>query len=212
MATNQNGKSESKRRLADDFDDVFDQSLVSTDLPPGQYPARLAGITPVFYVRSQFDKSGEAPRFNFLFAVLNPQTGSVIILPSKLLAPPSRQASGGGVHSKSNLYKILKPLANDDAALWDPRPDTIRNGATIRQFLGRTANVIVERDEEFTRIVDVVVAPMGTTFPSSEESEHAMAAFEATQEERATRTVAPQHSEDNEPPIDDDDSDTRVSA
>lgn len=214
MANQKNGsKEKGKREEAQGYDDAFDTALVSTDLPDGQYPARLAGITPIFMIPSKFEASGKAPRFNFLFAVKNPQTSNVIIVQSKLLSPPSRQAGGGGVHSKSNLYKILKPLAGDDQELWDLRADTIRTGATIRQFVGRPANVIVEKDEEFSRIVDVVIAPRGTEFPSELETAEAMRTYEHNQEERERERASGGGRRDDGPPIDDEDvRDTRVSA
>jgi len=192
MATKQNGNGngkatpKSKIEEATGYDDVFDQPLVSTDLPDGQYPARLAGKTSVFMVPSKFESSGKAPRFKFLFAVRNPQTGHVVILQSKLLSPPSRQAAGGGVNGKSNLYGILKPLAGDDHSIWDLRADTIKSGATINQFIGRTANVVVERDDGgFSRISQVVIAPAGTTFPTDDETTEALMTHEENAEERA---------------------------
>lgn len=178
----------SKIEEAHGYEDVFDQPLVSTDLPDGQYPARLAGKTAVFMVPSRFERTGKAPRFKFLFAVRNPQTGHVVILQSKLLSPPSRQSAGGGVNSKSNLYQILKPLAGDDTALWDLRADTIKSGATMNQFIGRTANVVVERDDGgFSRIEQVVIAPAGTTFPSEDETSDALQTHEDNAEERAAQ-------------------------
>jgi hypothetical protein len=169
METTMNGQQQNKgkRRDAGSVADLLNKPLVSLDMPPGQYPARLAGFGErIYFLPSKFARKGEAPKMDLIFAVRNPATGHVIGL--KLMVTPPKD----GISSKSGIYKALKPLANGDGALWDGGTDNVKTGVSLASFVGRNCFVTVSRDKEgFTRIDGINVAPFGmeAAYPNDEE-------------------------------------------
>jgi hypothetical protein len=179
-----NGGSPSSKKPEHAFsaDDLLDAPLVSSDLPEGQYPARFMGISDGFILKSRFAKSGQAERINLRFAVKNTTTGQTLIL-SNLINPPARDK--GGISSKSNMYKFLKPLGAGRADLWDGSIDNIKTGVTLRQFIGATCNVVVGKDKKgYLQVKDAVVPPPGMDFPTEAEAAEALARFLERDEER----------------------------
>jgi hypothetical protein len=149
----------------------------AVEMKAGQYPATLIKWSDeTFFLPSKFATRGVQEKMEAYFAVrnMNPEAEGAIRVMRIMVTPPGKL----GIHPKSGIYKVLKPLGDGDDEIWDGKRDNVKAGATLNSFLGKTGFVTLEESSKngFMNITAVGAAPVGITvsYPSIDEGLQAL--------------------------------------
>ena len=150
--------------------DLMSMGLVDAGIDAGQHPAVFVGVSDTFMLESKFAKGGKET-FETHWVVVG-RRGPMVV--RGLANPPQ-----GPLSPKSNLYLMLQTLAGDDPRLWDGKRNNVNAKATLADFFGRTCSIIVEIDKGgFPKVRSTIAPPPGATFPTQDQVDAAMTAFE----------------------------------
>lgn len=146
--------------------DIAGRALKSTgqDLPDGTYPATVYGVGESKWIPSQFDEGGKREVFEVDVAVRG-KAGEVqrvgYLLPT----------TEGGVHRRSNMYKMLVALAGGNRKLIKEDGE-LADGVTLSSFFGQNALVTVTKnDKGFPKITGFAPKADGLKYPTGKECE-----------------------------------------